>query len=154
MRNAHLAGSFQHNLQEVHDVRVVNPLCHLLQQPVVPDVVEVGSQVKIENARLPLDYRFSHPLDRAMCCPLGSVSKRSRLEIRLEDRFEYELERALHHPVADRWNRKDTDFAPVLRDLLLSSWKWPVGALGQFVPYLCEQSLHAPTRRRKADRAA
>jgi len=26
--------------------------------------------------------------------------------------------RALHHSVADRWNREDTDFAPVLRYLL------------------------------------
>jgi hypothetical protein len=32
-----------------------------------------------------------------MCCPLGTISKRSRLEIRLEDRLEYELERALYH---------------------------------------------------------
>src|SRR5258708_868684 len=40
------------------------------------------------------------------------------LQIRLEDRLEYELERALHHSVADRWNREDTDFAPVLRYLL------------------------------------
>jgi hypothetical protein len=30
----------------VHDVRVINPLCHFFQQPVVPDIVKVGSQVK------------------------------------------------------------------------------------------------------------
>jgi hypothetical protein len=89
-------------IQEMHDVRVINPLCHLLQQPVVPDVVEVGSQVKVENARLPLDYCVGYSLDRVMCCPLGPVSKRSRLEIRLEDRLEDELERTLHHPVPDR----------------------------------------------------
>src|ERR1700722_4376121 len=102
LRNALLARSFQHNLQQVHDVRVINPLCHLLQKPVVPDVVEVGSQVKVENARLPLNYRLSHPLDCVMCCPLGPISERSWLEIRLEDRLEYELERTLHHPVPDR----------------------------------------------------
>jgi hypothetical protein len=88
----------------MHYVRIINPLCHFLQQPVVPDVVEVGSQVKVENARLPLDYRFGHPPDRVMCCPFGSISKRSRLEVRLEDRLEYELERTLHHSVPDRRN--------------------------------------------------
>ena len=88
----------------MHYVRVINPLRHLFQQPVVPDVVEVGSQVKVENARLPLDYRLSHPLDRVMCCPLGSIPERSRLEIRLEDRLEYELERTLHYSVPDRRN--------------------------------------------------
>jgi len=69
-----------------------------------------------------------------MSCPLGTISKRSRLEIRLEDRFEYELERALHHSVADRWNREDTDFAPVLRYLLPPRGEWLVGAPDQFVP--------------------
>jgi hypothetical protein len=87
----------------------------------------VGSRVKVENARLPLDYRLSHPLDRFMCCPLGPISERSRLEIRLEDRLEYELERTLHHPVPDRRNWQDTDFAPVLRDLVPPGWEWLVG---------------------------
>src|SRR6202021_4084347 len=92
----------------------INPLGHLLQQPVVPDVVEVGSQVKVENARLPLDDCVSYSLDRVMCCPLGPISKRSRLEIRLEDRFEDELERTLHHPVPDGRYRKAAAFAPSL----------------------------------------
>src|SRR5258705_10035700 len=78
-----------------------------------------------------------------MCCPLGQISKRSRLEIRLEDRFEYELERALHHPVPDRRYRKDADFAPILRYLLPPGWEWLVGAPRQFVPPLVEQSLRA-----------
>ena len=78
-----------------------------------------------------------------MCCPLGPISKRSRLEIRLEDRFEYELERALHHPVPDRRYRKDADFAPILRYLLPPGWEWLVGTPRQFVPQLLEQSLRA-----------
>src|SRR4051812_20977569 len=94
----------------MHDLGVINPLSHFCQQPVVPDIVKVGPQVEVEDARLPLDYCLSHSLDRVLCCPLGPISK--RLEIRLEDRFEYELERALHHSVADRRNRKDADFAP------------------------------------------
>src|SRR5436853_453330 len=86
----------------MHDVRVINPLCHFFQQPVVPDIVKVGSQVKVEDARLPLDNCLGYSLDRVMCCPLGPISKRSRLEIRLENRVEYELERTLHHPVPKR----------------------------------------------------
>src|ERR1700757_4796338 len=106
----------------MHDVRIVDPLRHLLQQSVVPNVVKVSSQVKVENTRLPLDYRFSHPLNCVMCCLLGPISKRSRLEVRLEHRFEDELERALHHSIPDRRNRKNTDFvAPVFRYLLLPS---------------------------------
>src|SRR6201984_737308 len=81
--NALLARSFQHDLQEVHDVRVINPLCHFFQQPVVPDIVKVGSQVKVEDARLPLDNCVGYSLDRVMCFPLGPISKRARLEIRL-----------------------------------------------------------------------
>src|SRR6202007_2509607 len=54
--NALLAGSLQHNLQKMHDFRVINPLSHFFQQPAVPDIVKVGSQVDVENARLPLDY--------------------------------------------------------------------------------------------------
>src|SRR6201993_3067548 len=128
----------------MHDVRIVDPLRHLLQQSVVPNVVKVSSQVKVENTRLPLDYRFSHPLNCVMCCLLGPISKRSRLEVRLEHRFEDELERALHHSIPDRRNRKNTDFvAPVFRYLLLPSWKWLVRAPGQFVPYLLEKSIYA-----------
>jgi hypothetical protein len=95
---------------------------------------KVGAQVKVEDPRLPLDYRLGNSLDRIMSSPLGTIYKRSRLEIRLEDRLEYELERALHHSVADRWNREDTDFAPVLRYLLPPRGKWLVGAPDQFVP--------------------
>jgi hypothetical protein len=127
----------------MHDVRVVNPLGHFFQQPVVPDIVEVGSQVKVENARLPLDNCLSDSLDCVMCCPLGPIAKRSRLEIRLEDRLEYELERALHHSVADRRYRKDADFAPILRYFLPPGRKWRVGVPSQFVPYLREQTLLA-----------
>jgi hypothetical protein len=77
----------------------------------VPNIVKVGTQIKVEDPRLPLDYRLGNSLDRVMSCPLGTISKRSRLEIRLQDRLEYELERALHHSVTDRWNREDTDEA-------------------------------------------
>jgi hypothetical protein len=55
----------------MHDIRVINPLCYFFQQPVMPDIVEVGSQIKVENARFPLDDCLSDQFDRAMSCPLG-----------------------------------------------------------------------------------
>src|SRR4029077_14403127 len=118
----------------MHDVRVINPPRHFLQQPVMPDIVKVGPQVNIENPRLPLDYCFSHALDCVMCCPLGPISVRPRLEVSLEHRLEDELERTLHHSVADRGYREDADFAPVCRFFLPPRWKWLVGAPSQFVP--------------------
>src|SRR6516165_1058760 len=77
----------------MHDVRVVNPPRHFLQQPVMPDIVKVGPQVKVENPRLPLDNCFGHALDGAMCCPFGPIAVRPRLEVSLEHRLEDELER-------------------------------------------------------------
>src|SRR5689334_9051375 len=127
----------------MHDVLVVDPLSHFLQQPVMPDIVKVGSQIKVEDPRLPLSYCFRHSLDRVVCCPLGPISIRPRLEVRLEHRFEDELERTLHHSVPNRRDRQDADFAPVFRYLLLPGWEWLVGAPGQFVAQLLEQSLHA-----------
>src|SRR5689334_21795187 len=79
----------------MHDVLVVDPLSHFLQQPVMPDIVKGGSQIKVEDPRLPLSYCFSHSLDRVVRCPLGPISIRPRLEVRLEHRFEDELERTL-----------------------------------------------------------
>src|SRR6202008_2397705 len=48
----------------MQNVRVINPLRHLLQQPVVPDIVKVDSQVKVEDARLLVDNCLCYPLDR------------------------------------------------------------------------------------------
>src|SRR5262245_62905158 len=42
-----------------------------------------------------------------MSYPLGTISKRARLEVGLEDRLQYELERPLHHPISDRRNREE-----------------------------------------------
>src|SRR5262252_5441578 len=82
----------------MQNIRVINPLRHFFQQPVMPDIVKVGSQVKVEDARLLMDNCLCYPLDRVMRCPLGPISKRPRLEIRFENRLEDELERPLHHP--------------------------------------------------------
>src|SRR5258706_10613879 len=78
-----------------------------------------------------------------MGCPLGTVSKRSRLEVCLEDRLQYQLERALHHPVPDRRNRKNADLTPVLRYFLPPGRQRHICAPNQFVPDLHEERLYA-----------
>jgi hypothetical protein len=35
----------------------------------VPDIVKVGAQINVEDARLPLDYRLGHSLDRIILDP-------------------------------------------------------------------------------------
>src|SRR5256714_10408049 len=108
----------------------------------MPHIAKVGSQTKVEDPRLPLSYCSSHSLDRVMCCPLGPISIRPRLEVRLEHRFEDELERTLHHSVPDRRDRQDADFAPVFRYLLLPGWEWLVNVPRQVGPQLLEQRHH------------
>jgi len=44
-----------------------------------------------------------HPVHRFMSCPLGTISKRSRLEVCLEDRLQYELERTLHLRISSHY---------------------------------------------------
>ena len=109
----------------------------------MPDIVEIAAQVDVDDARLVLNDRSRHTVHRFMGCPLWTVSKRPRLEVRLEDRFQDELERALHHPVADRRNRKDADLAAILRDFLLPCRQRHVGAPDQFIRDLLEEDLYA-----------
>jgi hypothetical protein len=40
-------------------LRVVDPPRHFRQQPVVPNIVKVGAQIKVEDTRLPPDYRLA-----------------------------------------------------------------------------------------------
>ena len=119
LRNAPFAVGFEHHLQQAHHVAIVHPFGHLRQQPIMPDIVEIALQVDVDDACLMLNDRSRHAVHRFMRRALGTVSERPRLKVRLEDRFQYELERALHHPIADRRNRKDADLAAILRDFLL-----------------------------------
>jgi hypothetical protein len=84
----------------------------------MPDVVKIAAQVDVYDACLVLNNCLRHPVDRFMSCPLGTISKRARLEVGLEDRLQYELERTLHNPIPDRRNREDADLAAILRYLL------------------------------------
>src|SRR5204863_9842954 len=122
---------------------IIHPRRHLRQQPIVPDIVEIAAQIDVYDSCLLLNNRAGHTINRVMSCPLGTISKRSRLEVGLEDRLQYELERTLHHPIPDRRNRKDADFAPVLWYFLLPSRQRHIVALIQFVPNLFEEAIYA-----------
>src|SRR5208282_2736384 len=143
LRNALFSAGFEHDLQQMHDVGIVHALTYFRQQPIVPDIVEVAAQVDVYHACLLLNDRSRHTVYRFMGCPLWTVSKRPRLEVRLEDWFQYQLERALHHSVADRRNRKDADLAPILRYFLSPGRQRHIAALDQFVRNLPEERLYA-----------
>ena len=65
------------------------------------NIVEVAAQIDINYARLILNNCLGYPVYRFMSCPIGTISKRSRLEVCLKDRLQYELERPLHHSIPD-----------------------------------------------------
>src|SRR5258708_12559742 len=97
-------------------------------------IIEVGSEVKIDDAGFPLIDRLSHSVYRFMRCPFRSVSIRPRLEIGFEDRFQGELECSLDHAIADRGNREDADLAaPVLRNFLLPCPHAPIPVYNQLL---------------------
>jgi hypothetical protein len=63
--NALLARSLQHNLQKVHDVRVVYPLRHFRQQPVVPNIVKEVPDVGVKYmVHLPAGDRHRQGVQR------------------------------------------------------------------------------------------
>ncbi len=109
LRDAASTVGFQHDLQQSHHVCIIHSLGHLGQQPVVPDVVEVAAQVDVYDACLVLNNCLRHPVDRFMSCPPGTISKRARLEVGLEDRLQYQLERALHHVALEARLRHDRE---------------------------------------------
>src|ERR1700676_96963 len=95
------------------------PSSHLLQQQIMLNAVEVGSEIKIDDSFLPFHDRFAHLEHRFMSGPLRSVSIRPRLKISLEDRLQDELECSLDHTVTNGRNRKNADLgAPVFRNFL------------------------------------
>ena len=113
----------EHELQQMQHVRIIHPLCYFGQQPIMPDIVKVAAQIDVYDTCFLLNDCSGHPVDRFMSCPLGTISKRSRLEVCLEDRLQYELERPLHHAIPDRRNRKYADFVPVFRYFLPPGWQ-------------------------------
>src|SRR6202161_1511082 len=108
------------------------------------NVIEVGTEVNIDDSSLLFDDRLGYPVHRLVRCPFRSVSIRPRLKISFEDRLQNELQRPLNHTVADRRNRQDADFlAPVLWNLLLPSPHGPIRVGDQFIPYLVQETLRS-----------
>src|SRR5262249_51208693 len=144
LRDAFLPRRLEHHLEYMHHVRIVHTLSHLRQQHMVPHVVEEGAQVDVEDARLVLDNRLSHPVHRIMGAALRSIAIGPRLEVRLKDRLQDELDRPLDHAVADGRDREHATFcAPLLGNLLPSL---PHGALrtcDQCILYELEEGIHA-----------
>src|SRR5215469_14123312 len=107
-------------------------------------VIEIGSQIQIDDARLLFDNRLGHPVDRCMGCPVRTVSIRPRLEVRFEDRLQDELQRPLDHTIPDSRNRQNADFrASVLRNFLLPDPHGPIRVRDQFVPNLLQKTLRS-----------
>src|SRR6516225_6508409 len=84
LRDAAATIRFQHDLQQVHHVIIVDSLRHLGQQQVVPDVVKIAPQVEIYDACLVPNDRLGYTVYRFMSCLLGTIPKRSRLEVSLK----------------------------------------------------------------------
>src|SRR5450631_4238102 len=106
------------------------------------NVIEVGPQVNVDDSRLALHNCLCHLVYRLMRCPFRPVSIRPRLEIGFEDRLQDELECPLDHAIADSRNRKNADFSPVFRNLLLPCPHGPIRACDEFVPDLPQKTLH------------
>src|SRR5260370_14600303 len=105
-------------------------------------IIEVGSQIKIDDSGFSLINRFGHSVYRFMRCPFRSVSVRPRLKISFEDRFQDELKCSLNHEITDRGNLEDANlFAPVLRNLLLPCSHGPIRVLDQLVSNLFKKTL-------------
>lgn len=56
----------QHDLQQVQHIVIVDPLGYLGEEQIVPHPVEIGLQINVDNACLPLRDRISNPDQRLM----------------------------------------------------------------------------------------
>jgi site-specific DNA recombinase len=142
--NSLLSGRLQDFLQQPQHRCILDSSCHLRQQLIMPHIVEVGPQIKIDDAGLAAHNRLRHPDDRLMSCPFWPVAIGTRLKISFEDRLQDELQRTLNHAVANCGDREDADFiAPVLRDLLSPNRYGPIRVGDEFVPYLLQKHFHS-----------
>ena len=80
------AVGLEHQFQQMQHVRIIHPLCYLGQEPIMSDIVKVAAQIDVYDTCFLLNNCSSHPVDRFMRCPLGTISERSRLEVCLPSR--------------------------------------------------------------------
>src|SRR3954451_21262140 len=137
-----LPGCLEHHLEQMQHIPITHPPSHLLQQQVVPHIVEVSPEIDVDDARLALDDGLGHPLHRFMSCPPRSVAKRTRLEVSLEDGFQDELYRPLDHAVPNGRNSQNADLAAIFGYLLSSVRHRTIPVCRQFIPQLLEKALH------------
>src|SRR6266481_5642913 len=76
LRDAASTIGFQHDLQQVHYIIVIDSFRHFGQQSVVPNVVKIAPKIDIYDACLVLNDCLGHSVDRLMSCLLGSVGFR------------------------------------------------------------------------------
>ena len=133
----------QEQLEEAPHVRIIDPLCSLRPQAVMPEVGEGGLQVNVEDAGLLGHERFRYPCNGSMGAPLGAVALRPCLEVRFDDRLQDELERPWHHTVPDGRDRQDPHACAVaLRHRLTPVPRGSIRAVDQFVASLVEEAFH------------
>ena len=136
-------GGFEHQLEQVQDLAVLDPPGHLAEQQVMSHGVEIGRQIHVDHPRLAVDDALLHPGHRRMRRPPRAIPVRPVTEVRFEHGLQDELERTLDHPVPDRRNPQHADLAPALGNLDAPVPQRPIGACDQFVPQPRQKRLHA-----------
>src|SRR5438034_174365 len=76
---------------------------------------------------------LSHPVNRLVRVPLGSVPKRVRTKVRLEDSFEHIAKCTLYDSIADRRNSNLAQFAVALWNLHFPCGSRPVGLFDELL---------------------
>ena len=80
---------FENEFQQMHDLIILHPPGHFLQQEVMPYVVKISAQVYVDYSCKSMQYPSRHPVYCLMCVTFESVPIRATLEIRLKDRLKY-----------------------------------------------------------------
>src|SRR6201987_347440 len=127
----------------MHDVAILNPSCYFREQQIMLNVIEVGFEIQVNDARLLFDNRLGHSSYGCMRSPIRAISIRPGLEVSFEDRLQDKLQRALDHAITDSRYRKNADFAPILRYFLLPYSHRPIRVGNYFRPNLLQETFHS-----------
>ena len=101
LRHTPFALGAEHQFKEPQYLVVRNPSGHLREQDVMPDRIEKGLQVKIDNPCLVTDHRAGHTIDCLVGFLFRAVPVGAFLEIGFKDRFKQQFQRSFHHAVPD-----------------------------------------------------
>jgi hypothetical protein len=92
-------GCFDHQLEQVQDLRIPDPARYLPEQQVMPHGPKIVRQVQVDHPRPVLHDGLGHPRYRPLRRPLRAIPVRTVVKIRLEDRLHNALERPLNHAI-------------------------------------------------------